>query len=59
MQVFKDFYLSKHGGRRLGWVNVLGTCTLRARFDGGPKELQVSLFQVGGLGGGVREGGQV
>jgi cullin-4 len=45
-QVFKDFYLSKHSGRRLVWHNSLGTCVLKARFDKGAKELSVSLFQV-------------
>ncbi len=45
-QVFKDFYLSKHSGRRLAWQNSLGTCVLKAQFDQGAKELQVSLFQV-------------
>lgn len=47
-QVFKDFYLSKHSGRRLVWYNSLGTCVIKARFDCGTKELAVSLFQVGG-----------
>lgn len=44
--VFKDFYLSKHSGRRLVWHNSLGTCTVRAHFSKGVKELSVSLFQV-------------
>lgn len=46
LQVFKEFYLSKHSGRRLVWHNSLGTCMLKARFDKGTKELSVSLFQV-------------
>lgn len=46
LQVFKDFYLSKHSGRRLVWHNSLGTCMLKAKFDKGTKELSVSLFQV-------------
>ncbi len=45
-QVFKDFYLSKHSGRRLVWHNSLGTCVLKARFEKGAKELSVSLFQA-------------
>jgi cullin-4 len=45
-QVFKEFYLSKHSGRRLVWHNSLGTCILKARFDKGTKELSVSLFQT-------------
>ncbi|BDA50712.1 Cullin-4 [Coccomyxa sp. Obi] len=44
--VFKDFYLSKHSGRRLVWHNSLGTCTVRAHFSKGVKELSVSLFQT-------------
>mmetsp|Transcript_6002 Transcript_6002/g.17169 ORF Transcript_6002/g.17169 Transcript_6002/m.17169 type:complete len:735 (-) Transcript_6002:2064-4268(-) len=45
-QVFKDFYLDKHQGRRLVWHNSLGTCLLKAHFQKGPKELSVSLFQT-------------
>jgi cullin-4 len=43
---FADFYLAKHSGRRLSWVNALGTCLLRAHFPGGDKELAVSAFQA-------------
>eukprot|EP00891_Asterochloris_glomerata_P003718 jgi/Astpho2/3718/fgenesh1_pm.00060_%23_12_t len=45
-QVFKDFYLSKHSGRRLVWHNSLGHCVLKAQFPKGTKELSVSLFQA-------------
>jgi len=45
-EVFKEFYLSKHGGRRLVWYNTLGVCVLRAAFPRGGKELSVSLFQA-------------
>lgn len=45
-QVFKDFYLSKHSGRRLVWYNSLGSCVIKARFNQGPRELQVSLCQA-------------
>ena len=51
--VFKDFYLSKHSGRRLVWHNSLGSCVLRAQFPKGLKELSVSLFQVRRLGAGA------
>ena len=44
--MFKDFYLSKHSGRRLVWHNSLGTCVVKAFFPKGTKELSVSLFQV-------------
>jgi len=43
--VFKKFYLSKHGGRRLTWQNSLGFCVLKAEFKQ-RKELIVSLFQA-------------
>ena len=48
MQVFKEFYLSKHSGRRLAWHNTLATCMLKAHFPKGAKELSMSLFQVPG-----------
>lgn len=44
--IFKEFYLSKHSGRRLMWQNSLGYCVLKADFTKGKKELSVSLFQV-------------
>ncbi|CAG9855429.1 unnamed protein product [Phyllotreta striolata] len=44
--IFKDFYLSKHSGRKLQWQPTLGHCVLRASFKAGPKELVVSLFQT-------------
>jgi cullin 4 len=43
--VFNKFYLSKHSGRKLQWQPTLGHCVLKSRFDQGPKDLQVSLFQ--------------
>lgn len=42
---FTKFYLNKHSGRKLQWQPTLGHCVLKARFDQGPKDLQVSLFQ--------------
>ncbi|CAI0545033.1 unnamed protein product [Linum tenue] len=44
--IFKEFYLSKHSGRRLMWQNSLGQCVLKAEFPKGRKELAVSLFQT-------------
>eukprot|EP00249_Psilotum_nudum_P024027 c29065_g1_i1 orf=1219-3690(-) len=44
--IFKEFYLSKHSGRRLMWQNSLGHCVLKADFAKGKKELSVSLFQT-------------
>lgn len=43
--VFKNFYLNKHSGRKLQWQPTLGHCVLRANFRAGSKELVVSLFQ--------------
>lgn len=45
-EIFRNFYLSKHSGRRLMWQHSLGHCLLRARFAKGMKELDVSLFQA-------------
>ena len=45
--VFRDYYLNKHSGRRLVWQNSLGHCVLKATFPQcGSKELAVSLFQA-------------
>eukprot|EP00887_Chlorella_sp_A99_P004032 scaffold11.g4032.t1 len=43
---FRDFYLSKHTGRRLVWYNGLSTCVIKAQFDAGTRELSVSLLQA-------------
>lgn len=42
---FKRFYLSKHSGRRLTFQNSLASCSLRAHFPKGKKELALSGFQ--------------
>jgi len=44
--IFREFYLSKHSGRRLNWQNSLAHCVLKTHFDKGVKELSVSLFQT-------------
>ncbi|CAD6242173.1 GSCOCG00009432001-RA-CDS [Cotesia congregata] len=44
-EVFNKFYLGKHSGRKLQWQPTLGHCVLKAWFQAGNKELQVSLFQ--------------
>ncbi|RUP46331.1 hypothetical protein BC936DRAFT_147076 [Jimgerdemannia flammicorona] len=46
LEVFKNYYLSKHSGRRLMWQNSLGHCVLKANFPKGTKELSMSLFQA-------------
>ena len=43
---YAAFYLGKHSGRKLAWLNGLGHCVLRARFDAGEKELCTSTFQA-------------
>jgi len=45
-EVFKEFYLSKHNGRRLHWHDSLGQCVVRCEFPLGRKELVTSLFQA-------------
>ncbi|CAI7769493.1 unnamed protein product [Closterium sp. NIES-53] len=44
--IFRDFYLGKHSGRRLMWQHSLGHCVVRADFPKGKKELSLSLFQT-------------
>lgn len=44
--IFQKFYLNTYNGRKLQWQANLGSCILKAQFNGGPKELQVSLFQT-------------
>lgn len=45
-ETFKAYYLGKNSGRKLVWVNQLGTCVLRANFPKGRKELAVSGAQA-------------
>ncbi|EFA09966.2 cullin-4A-like [Tribolium castaneum] len=45
-QSFQKFYLSNHSGRKLLWQPSLTHCLLKASFECGVKELQVSLFQT-------------
>ncbi|CAH1185025.1 unnamed protein product [Phyllotreta striolata] len=44
--IFQKFYSTNHNGRKLVWQPNLGHCIVKASFDGGNKELQVSLFQA-------------
>ncbi|KKA29317.1 hypothetical protein TD95_002380 [Thielaviopsis punctulata] len=46
LDVFDEFYKSKHTGRVLSWKHGLGHCVLRANFAAGVKELNVSLLQA-------------
>ncbi|KAG5884651.1 hypothetical protein JTB14_005396 [Gonioctena quinquepunctata] len=43
---FQKFYATNHSGRKLVWQPSLGHCIVKAVFDNGNKELQVSLFQT-------------
>ncbi|KAK9882645.1 hypothetical protein WA026_022514 [Henosepilachna vigintioctopunctata] len=44
--LFQKFYSINHSGKKLLWQPVLGYCILKADFENGKKELQVSLFQT-------------
>lgn len=46
LDIFKEFYMSKHNGRCLTWQHSLDTCVIRAEFSCGKKELAVSLYQA-------------
>lgn len=46
LQEFAEYYLSKHGGRKLAWQSISSNCVVRAQFSSGVKELQASLLQV-------------
>jgi len=43
---FGNFYKEKHQGHKFEWDHALGTVTMRAAFQGGVKELSVSLYQA-------------
>ncbi|KAL1900181.1 Serine/threonine-protein kinase tel1 [Sporothrix stenoceras] len=43
---FDKYYKNKHTGRQLTWTHTLGHCLVKARFNRGIKELQVSSFQA-------------
>ncbi|EFN51797.1 hypothetical protein CHLNCDRAFT_32941 [Chlorella variabilis] len=43
---FAEYYLSKHGGRKLAWHSTSSNCVVRAQFPMGVKELQASLHQA-------------
>lgn len=45
LEAFKDFYVTKHQGRKLMWRHALAQCVLKANFPSGNKELVVSAFQ--------------
>lgn len=45
--LFGDYYLKKHNGRKLTWHSTMETCTLKTTFaPGNTKELLVSVHQA-------------
>jgi len=44
--IFKQFYLNSHNGRRLTWQTSMGTADLRATFNSRTYELTVSTYQM-------------
>jgi len=44
--IFKQFYLNSHNGRRLTWQTSMGTADLRATFNSRIYELTVSTYQM-------------
>lgn len=45
-ETFKQFYLTKHNGRKLSWQHVDGSCTVKGHFPKGFKILSLSLYQT-------------
>ncbi|KAL1916524.1 uncharacterized protein VTP21DRAFT_5715 [Calcarisporiella thermophila] len=45
-EVYKQFYLSRHSGRRIAWQYNLGTAEIRAHFDTRKHELSVSTYAM-------------
>eukprot|EP01116_Phalansterium_solitarium_P016027 TRINITY_DN3623_c0_g1_i1.p1 TRINITY_DN3623_c0_g1~~TRINITY_DN3623_c0_g1_i1.p1 ORF type:complete len:724 (-),score=229.24 TRINITY_DN3623_c0_g1_i1:473-2644(-) len=45
-EVFKNFYLKAHNGRRLTWQTNMGTADLKAAFQAKKHELTVSTYQM-------------
>jgi cullin 3 len=45
-EVFKDFYLANHNGRRLQWQTNMGSAEVRAQFATKKHELSVSTYQL-------------
>ncbi|KAI8811734.1 Cullin [Cladochytrium replicatum] len=43
---FERFYLARHSGRRLTWLNNMGFADIKATFEKGKKELNVSTFAM-------------
>ena len=46
LSAYAEFYHTQFSGRKLDWDHSLGTVTLKAYFQGGNKELSVSLYQA-------------
>lgn len=46
MEVFQEWYRSRHSGRRLVWQHSLGTCTVVGHFRAGRREFVLSELQA-------------
>ncbi|KAK6350138.1 hypothetical protein TWF696_006384 [Orbilia brochopaga] len=46
MELYHQFYTTKHKGRKLTWQNGLAHCVIKADFPKGKKELAMSAFQA-------------
>lgn len=44
MDKFRDFYLGRHSGRQLTWITSMGSADLRATFDKGKKEINLTTY---------------
>lgn len=43
---FEGFYNSKHNGRKITWLKNMGNVDLKARFDCGTKDLNLSVYAM-------------
>ncbi|KND02992.1 uncharacterized protein SPPG_08979 [Spizellomyces punctatus DAOM BR117] len=46
MDHFQRFYHSRHSGRRLTWLTHIGSADIKANFDKGRKEINVSTYAM-------------
>ncbi|KAF3908568.1 Cullin-4A [Orbilia brochopaga] len=46
MELYHQYYLKTHRGRKLAWQNALSHCVIKANFPKGKKELAMSAFQA-------------
>lgn len=46
VNVYAEFYIHRHSGRKLMWINNLGTCEIRAHFGAKRYELTTNTYQM-------------